>query len=86
MARDTDRKKISEAVRRLEAWVTGYPTNALDRDRVYLSRRSNPSERLVIRYGVSGQIVTADHCFPGVRNGILTRKRERVLAIIEGRS
>ena len=27
----------------------------------------------------------ADHCFPGVRNGITTRKRKRVLAIIEGK-
>ena len=50
-----------------------------------MSRATNPSERLVIRYGKAGQIVEANHNWPSCRNGIITRKRERVLAIIEGK-
>ena len=48
-------------------------------------REGGRLEWLVIDYGRSGQVIRADHCYPGVRNGILTRKRERVLKIIEGR-
>ena len=78
--RDTDRKKISEAVRLSGAWLfQAYG------DEHYVSRATNPSERLVIRYGKAGQIVEAWHNWPGCRNGIITRKGERVLAIIEGK-
>jgi hypothetical protein len=80
MARDTDRKKISEAVRLSGAW-----TFRAYGDEHYLTKPGESDERLVIPYGTKGPIVEADHCFPGVRNGITTRKRKRVLAIIEGK-
>ena len=80
MARDTDRKKISEAVRLSGAWsFRAYC------DEHYLTKPGESGEHLIIRYGIKGQIVEADHCFPGVRNGITTDKRGRVLAIIEGK-
>ena len=54
--RDTDRKRVSEAVRLSGAWLfQAYG------DEHYVSRATNPSERLVIRYGKAGQIVEAWH-------------------------
>jgi hypothetical protein len=83
MARDTDRKCVSEAVRLSNgAWSIEH----LERHRMLLlPRRSNGGEALALRFGSVGQIVEAWHEWPGCRNGIVTRKRERVLKIIEGK-
>ena len=82
MARDTDRKIVSEAVRLSDgAWRIEH----VDNSRVLLwPRRLNGGEYIEICFGVVGQIVTADHNWPGCRNGIITKKRKNVLAIIEG--
>lgn len=77
MARDTDRKIISEAVRLSGRWASDWTGDLL-----HLTRRPHLQECLVIRYGKAGQIVAADHTWPGIRNGLITHKRERVLAVI----
>jgi hypothetical protein len=78
--RTTDRQFVSEAVRLSGKWTYLSRTPS-----VILGKGPSFDERLVIRYGSVGQIVEADHRFPGVRNGIRTDKRRRVLKIIEGK-
>jgi hypothetical protein len=85
MARDTDRKRVSEAVR-LSNNRSGWRIVDNGERHQVLAERRNPEHTLHIRYGAVGQIVEANNNWSGARNGIVTDKRERVLAIIEGRS
>lgn len=84
MARDTDRKCVSEAVRLSKDWVLSHRHLLSGSTSIITLMRAGRTdgEHLVIRYGTKGQIVTADHNFSGIRNGIITDKRRRVLAII----
>ena len=85
MARDTDRKKISEAVRLSKDWfVAEFVYNG-----VKLERGPEYDEALNVFYGAtSGRITYATYyCHSkGIVEPLTAGKRERVLAIIEGRS
>jgi hypothetical protein len=63
MARTIDRQFVSEAVRLSGKWTYLSRTPS-----VILGKGPSFDERLVIRYGSVGQIVEADHNFPGIRN------------------
>lgn len=89
MARDTDRKEISEAVRKQSLWTCHTHGALTYNGGSYVDLVTDYDERLYVQYGRAGQVTVAYYTHWEHDTGktvtsetISQRKRERVLALI----